>query len=125
MNDTNSQNARSLFSLLRAVEECRQKPLGDPQRIIVVLAPPGGGLTQKYRQALRQRGALLVPAGLMDRSRVRFIKLLAHRTRFVPVVLAIAEDWRRWYRRQPIPAAQIRRRIFMMSELVAHSIAEN
>jgi hypothetical protein len=114
-----------MSELLCGVQECRVKPLGDPQRIIVVLTPPGAGLPQTYRQALRLRGALLVPAGLMDPNRVRFIKLLAHRTRFVPVLLADVEEWRRWHRRQPIAAAQIRRRTFMKVELEATSPAIN
>jgi len=114
-----------MSDVLCGVQECRVKPLGDPQRIIVVLTPPGAGLPQSYRQALQVRGALLVPAGPMDRNRVRFIKLLAHRTRFVPVLLAHVDAWRHWHRRQPITAAQIRRRTFMIVQLEAPSPANN
>ena len=125
MNKIRSQNTQSLSEVLCGVQECRAKPLGDPQRIIVVLTPPGAGLPQSYRQALRLRGAMLVPTGPMDRNRVRFIKLLAHRTRFVPVLLASVDEWRRWHRRQPLTAAQIRRRTFMTVELEAPSPAKN
>jgi hypothetical protein len=110
---------------LCAVQECRAKPLGDPQRIIVVLTPPGAGLPQSYRQALRLRGAMLVAAGPMDRNRVRFIKLLAHRTRFVPVLVASVDEWRNWHRRQPLTSAQIRRRTFMTIELESPSLDQN
>ncbi len=112
MNKVDKENRAAVEAVLSAVQECRAKPLGDPQRIVVLLAPSGFGLPPLFRQALRRSGAILVPAGAMDRNRVRFIKLLAHRTRVVPLLLANFEDWRRWNRRQPLVAAQIRRRIF-------------
>jgi hypothetical protein len=125
MNKIQSNNSMSMSAGLCAVQECRAKPLGDPQRIIVLLIPPGFGLPARYRQALRHRGAVLVPAGPMDRNRVRFLKLLAHRTRVVPVVLASAEDWRRWNRSRPLAAAQIRRRTVLVVEFSAPSCANN
>jgi len=125
VNKIRSHNAKSMSDVLCSVQECRAKPLGDPQRIIVVLMPPGAGLPASYCQALRHHGAMLVPAGPMDPNRVRFIKLLANRTRIVPVLLASAEDWRSWRRRQPIAAAQIRRRTFMTAELKAPSFVNN
>ena len=121
MNKTNIEKRTALAAVLSAVEECRAKPLGDPQRIIVLQAPQGFGVPRLYRQALRHRGAILVPAGPMDRNRVRFLKLLAHRTRAVPVLLAGAEDWRRWNRSRPLAAAQIRRRTHLAVELDAPS----
>jgi hypothetical protein len=125
MNKIITTNGNALKAVLAAVQNCQAKPLGDPQRIIVLLAPPGFALPPLYRQALRHRGAVLVPAGTMDRNRVRFLKLLAHRTRVVPVLLAGAEDWRNWNRRQPLAAAQIRRRTVMVTELEAPSIIDN
>jgi hypothetical protein len=115
----------SMSAVLCGVQECRAKPLGDPQRIIVVLAHPGCRLAPSHCRALRHRGALLVPAGPMDRNRVRFIKLLAHRTRVVPVLLARVDEWRRWNRRQPLTSAQIRRRTYLVVELTAPSSVNN
>jgi hypothetical protein len=90
-----------------------------------LLMPPGAKLPQGFCQALRHCGAMLVPAGDMDRTRVRFLKLLAHRTRLVPVFLAHVEAWRRWHRSQPLTAAQIRRRTFLVAELKAPTFINN
>jgi hypothetical protein len=125
MNKIMTTNLTALAAVLSAVEKCRAKPLGDPQRIIVLLAPPDFGLPRLYLQGLRLRGAMLVPAGSMDRNRVRFLKLLAHRTRVVPLVLSTTEEWRRWNRSRPIAAAQIWRRTFMIVELCDPSLENN
>ena len=125
MNKISTEKRTALAAVLSAVQECRAKPLGDPQRIIVVQTAQGVGMSQLYRQALRHRGAILVPAGAMDRNRVRFIKLLAHRTRFVPVLVASVDEWRNWHRRQPLTSAQIRRRTFMTIELESPSLDQN
>jgi len=109
----------SLAAVFRAVQECRAKPSGDPQRIIVLLAPSAFGLPLLYRELLRRRGAVLVQAGQLDQARVGFLKFLAHRTRVVPLLLASAGVWRRWRRRRPIEAAQIRRRVHLVAELDA------
>jgi hypothetical protein len=53
--------------------------------------PSGFGLPLLYCQLLRRRGAVIVPAGQLDRKRLGFLKLLAHRTRVVPLLLASAE----------------------------------
>jgi hypothetical protein len=106
----------SLAAVFRAVQECRAKPAGDPQRIIVLLAPSGFGLPLIYCQLLRRRGAVLVQAGQLDQKRLGFLKLLAHRTRVVPLVLASAAAWRLWTRRRTLEAAQIRRRTHLVVE---------
>jgi len=125
MNEIITENRKVLAAVLIAVQECRAKPLGDPQRIIVMLAPIGFGLPPLYRQELRHRGAVMVPAGALDINRVRFLKLLANRTRVVPLLLASYEDWRRWNRSRPLTAAQIRRRTHVVVELSAPSIVNN
>jgi hypothetical protein len=117
MNKTRSNKLMSLTAVLRAVQECRAKPLGDPQRIIVLLAPADFGLSAPCRQTLQRRGAVLVPAGQLDQSRLRFLKLLAHRTRVVPLLLASVEFWRAWNECQTQEAAQIRRRTFLVFQL--------
>jgi hypothetical protein len=89
MNKTHSQKLISLAAVLRAVQECRAKPLGDPQRIVVLLAPAGFGLPLPYRHTLRYHGAVLVPAGQLDQNRLRFLKTLAHHTRIVPLPLCL------------------------------------
>ncbi len=109
----------SLAAVFRAVQECRAKPSGDPQRIIVLLAPSGFGLPLLYRELLRRRGAVLVPAGQLDQARLGFLKFLAHRTRVVPLLMASADAWRRWCQRRTIEAAQIRRRTYLVAELDA------
>jgi hypothetical protein len=117
MNNTRSHRALSLAAVLRAVRECRAKPLGDPQRIIVLLAPAGFDLPLLCRRALRRRGAVLLQAGQLDHNRLRFLKLLAHRTRVAPVLLAGDGIWRAWNRRRPLEAAQIRRRTHAIVQL--------
>jgi hypothetical protein len=111
----------SLAAVFRAVQECRAKPPGDPQRIIVLLAPSDFGLPQLYCDLLRHRGAVLVQAGSMDKGGLGFLKLLAHRTRLVPLLLASAGVWRRWNQRRTFEAAQIRRRTHLVVELDAPS----
>jgi hypothetical protein len=111
----------SLAAVFRAVQECRAKPSGDPQRIIVVLAPSEFGLPALYCELLRQRGAVLVRAGSMDKGRLGFLKLLAHRTRLVPLLLASAGVWRRWNQRRTLESAQIRRRTHLVVEFDAPS----
>lgn len=107
----------SMAAVFHAVQECRAKPPGDPQRIIVLLAPSGFGLPLLYCQLLRRRGAVIVQAGQLDRKRLGFLKLLAHRTRVVPLLLASAAAWCRWNRRRILEAAQIRRRTHLVVEL--------
>jgi hypothetical protein len=107
----------SLAAVFHAVQECRAKPPGDPQRIIVVLAPSDCGLPLLYCELLRRRGAVILQAGSLDRKRLGFLKLLAHRTRVVPLLLASAAAWRRWTRRRTLEAAQIRRRTHLVVEL--------
>ncbi len=123
--DSNSPNTGFLADVLEAVQECRAKLLGDPQRIVVVLAPSGYRLSTPYAQTLQHRGAVLVAAGALDKDRVRFVKVLAHRTRVVPVLLATVEDWRRWKQRRPLDAAQIRRRTHLLVELEKPAFANN
>jgi hypothetical protein len=117
MNKTHSHNSLCLAAVFRAVQECRAKPSGDPQRIIVLLGPPGLGLPLLYRDLLQRRGAVIMLAGSMDKKRVGFLKLLANRTRVVPLLLATAEAWRCWKRRRPLEAALIRRRTHLVVEL--------
>jgi hypothetical protein len=117
MNKLQSQNSVSLSALFQAVQECRSKPAGDPQRIIVLLGPSGFGLPLLYSELLRRRGAVLVHASQLDKKCLSFIKLLAHRTRVVPLLLASAASWNRWTRRQALEAAQIRRRTHLVVEL--------
>jgi hypothetical protein len=105
-----------LTAVLRAVQECRAKPLGDPQRIIVLLAPADFGLPLSCRRAFRRLGAVLLQAGQLDQNRLRFLKLLAHRTRVAPLLLASPGVWRAWNRRRPLEAAQIRRRTHAIVE---------
>ena len=114
MNKVRSHNAMSMSAVLSAVQECRAKPLGDPQRIIVLLGSAGLALPQTDRKALRHSGAVLVPAERLDQNRLRFIKLLAHRTRLVPLLLASIEVWRAWSRRRTLEAARIRRRTHLV-----------
>jgi hypothetical protein len=112
-----------MSAIFRAVQECRAKPSGDPQRIIVMLAPPGFALPLLYCQLLRRRGAVLLSAGSMDKQRVSLLKLLANRTRLVPLVLATTEAWQRWRRRRSVDSAQIRRRTHLVVEFDAPSSA--
>jgi hypothetical protein len=119
MNKIQTQNAMSLAAVFRAVRECRAKLPGDPQRIIVLLAPPEFGLPRHYCDLLQHRGAVLVHGESLDKSRVGFLKLLAHRTRCVPLLLANAGVWRRWSRRRTLEAAQIRRRTHLVVEFQA------
>jgi hypothetical protein len=119
MNRIHSHNAKSLVAVFRGIQECRAKLPGDPQRIIVLLAPPEFGLPRLYCDLLRQRGAVLVKAASLDKSRVGFLKRLAHRTRCVPLLLANAGVWRRWNRRRTLEAAQIRRRTHLVVEFKA------
>ena len=121
MNKSHSLNSTSLAAIFSAVEECRAKPSGDPQRIVILLAPPGFGLPWLYCHLLRKRGAVLMQAGALDAKRLGFIKLLAHRTRLVPLLLASATAWRSWTRRRTLEAAQIRRRTHLVVELDAAS----
>jgi hypothetical protein len=125
MNKTHSHNSLSLAAVFRAVQECRAKPAGDPQRIIVLLAPLDFGLPLLYCELLRQRGAVLVRGGALDKSRLVFLKFLAHRTRVVPLLLTSPEVWRRWNRRRPLEAAQIRRRTYLVVECDAASSANS
>jgi hypothetical protein len=119
MNKIRLHNTMSLTAVLSAVLECRAKSLGDPQRIIVVLGPPGFELSELFRRAVQHHGALLVPAGPMEPTCVTYLKRLANRTRVVPLLLASAETWRQWTRRRPQEAAQIRRRTHLVVELEA------
>src|ERR1700722_3479472 len=119
MNRIQPHNVTSLVAVFRGVRECRAKLPGDPQRIIVLLAPPEFGLPPFYRALLRHRGAVLVQGASLDKSRVGFLKLLAHRTRRVPLLLANAGVWRRWNRRCTREAAQIRRRTYLVVEIQA------
>jgi hypothetical protein len=107
----------SLEAVFQAVQECRAKPAGDPQRIIVLLGPSGFGLPMLYCELLRRRGAVIVQAGRLDQKRLGFLKLLAHRTRVVPLLLASAAAWRHWTRRRILDAALIRRRTHLVVEL--------
>jgi len=111
----------SLAAVFQAVQECRAKPPGDPQRIIVLLAPSGFGLPRLYCELLRRRGAVILQAGQLDQKRLGFLKLLAHRTRVVPLLLASAAAWRCWTRRRILEAAQIRRRTHLVVEFDAPS----
>jgi len=110
----------SLAAVFHAVQECRAKPPGDPQRIIVVLAPSDCGLPLLYCELLRRRGAVILQAGSLDRKRLGFLKLLAHRTRVVPLLLASAAAWRRWTRRRTLEAAQIGAALIWWSNSTNH-----
>jgi hypothetical protein len=115
----------SLAIVLHAVQECRAKPVGDPQRIIVLLAPSGFGLPSGYCEMLRRRGGIVMAGGQMDQKRLGFLKLLTHRTRVVPLLLASAAAWRRWSRRRTLEAALIRRRTHLVVEFDAPSSDNN
>ncbi|HEV7927699.1 MAG TPA: hypothetical protein VGR14_20275 [Verrucomicrobiae bacterium] len=119
MNRIQSHNVTSLVAVFRGVRECRAKLPGDPQRIIVLLAPADFSLPPFYGDLLRQRGAVLVQGDSLDKSRVGFLKVLAHRTRCVPLLLTNAGVWRRWNRRRTLEAAQIRRRTHLVVEFQA------
>jgi hypothetical protein len=121
MNNTKSRISNSLSALFGAVRECRAKPPGDPQRIIVLLAPSLGQAPPLRRGPLRRRGALLVEGDELDTARLNFLKFLANRTRIVPLLLASARAWKQWNRRRALEAAQIRRRTHMVLELGAPS----
>jgi hypothetical protein len=125
MNKTHTHNSMPLAAVYRAVQECRAKPAGDPQRIIVLLAPSGFGLPMLYCELLRRRGAVFVQAGPLDEKRLGFLKHLANRTRVVPLLLASAAAWRRWSRRRSLEAAQIRRRTHLVVELDEPSTDNN
>jgi hypothetical protein len=125
MNKTHSHNSMSLAAVFQAVQECRAKPAGDPQRIVVLLGPSGFGLPLLYCELLRRRGAVIVQAGQLDQKRLGFLKLLAHRTRVVPLLLASTASWRRWTRRRILDAAQIRRRTHLVVELDVPSSENN
>jgi hypothetical protein len=115
----------SLAAIFQAVQECRAKPAGDPQRIIVLLGPSGFELPLLYCELLRRRGAVILQAGQLDQNRLGFLKLLANRTRVVPLLLASAAAWRHWTRRRVIDAAQIRRRTHLVVELDEPSAKNN
>jgi hypothetical protein len=117
MNKIPLQNPVSIASVFRAVYECRAKPIGDPQRIIVLLAPPGAVLPLPHCDLLRRRGAVLVRVNELDRKCLAFVKHLAHRSQVVPLLIASAATWRRWTRRRCLEAAQIRRRTHLVVEL--------
>jgi len=114
-----------MAAVYRAVQECRAKPLGDPQRIVILLAPSHTGLPRIYCQLLRRRGAVLIHGGQMEQQRIRFLKRLAHRTRAVPLLLAESGTFRRWIRRRSLEAAQIRRRTHFLAELELPSSINN
>lgn len=125
MNKTRSYNVKTLTAVIRAVRECRAKPLGDPQRIIVLLLPAGFGLPVSFCQWLRQNGAVLMPAEVLDNDRLRFLKLMAHRTCAVPFLVATVEGWRGWTKRRTLAAAQIRRRTHLAVELKEPCVGPN
>ncbi|HEY3862604.1 MAG TPA: hypothetical protein VGO59_12025 [Verrucomicrobiae bacterium] len=125
MKNTQSPSSITLETVLQAVHECRHKPLGDPQRIIVLLAPSGSSLPLPTLQELRKLGAMLVQAGQLDFDRVKFLKMLANRTRVVPLLFVAADFWRGWSMRHPIEAAQIHRRTYLVIDLGESSPAQN
>lgn len=121
MKNTSAQKPRpqhhASSAVILAVQECREKPLGDPQRVIVLLTHDDAQLPLPYRKALQRCGAVLIEGGTMDKALLRPLKLLAHRTRLVPTLLVSADNWRAWNRRRPLEAALIRRRTHLVSDL--------
>jgi len=49
-------------AVLKAIAECRQKPLSNPDRIVVYLAPTGGGKSALAHHVVSQYGASLTEA---------------------------------------------------------------
>jgi hypothetical protein len=143
--DTVANSPDSFDPVLRAVEECRAKPAGDFQRIVVVLAPPDrarsrlcGALAQRCGATLvtaasiRQRHLLeqvmrpcfyggrpvlaIDQAEYLGREELDTLKLLINLTPVVLVLLSTAQAYRAWDQRWPIEARQIRRRAHLVLE---------
>jgi hypothetical protein len=104
-----------LNAVFRAVLECRAKPAGDPQRIIIVLSPGDGG-----RAAPPLAAVVVADATLFGREELETLTCLVNRTRAVPV-LRVSEDAWRW----PRQAAQIRRRTHLIVSLSQPTTQEN
>jgi hypothetical protein len=112
MNKSHSHYSESLDAVLRAILECRAKPAGDPQRIIVLLAPGDGGRTTPPRGPM-----VVMDAALFGWQELETLTHLVNRTRAVPVLRVSEDAWRGWARRWPRQAAQIRRRTHLIVTL--------
>jgi hypothetical protein len=112
MNKARSHHSVSLAAVLRAVNECRAKPPGDPQRIIIVLTPADGG-----RAAPPLPSVVVADAALFGCQELETLTRLVNRTRAIPVLRVSEEAWRRWARRWPRQTAQIRRRTHLIVRL--------
>jgi len=108
-----------MAAIFRAVRECRAKPAGDPQRIIIVLSPGDGG-----KAAPPLATVVVADAVLFGREELETLTRLVNRTRAVPVLRVSEETWRHWHRRWPRQAAQIRRRTHLIARLGQPSTSE-
>jgi hypothetical protein len=143
--DTVASSPDSFQPVLRAVADCRAKPDGDFQRIVVVLAPAdrararlGGALARRCcailvtAASIRQRH-LLEPlvrlcleggrpvlavdeAEYLGREELEILKVLINLTPAVLVLLSTAPAYRTWSQRWPIEARQLRRRTHLVLE---------
>jgi hypothetical protein len=112
MNKTQSPNSMSMAAIFRAVHECRTKPVGDPQRIIILLAP---ALDERTAPPLTT--VLVSDAATFGRQELENLTHLVNHTRAVPVLRVSEEAWHGWNRRWPRQAAQIRRRTHLVVKL--------
>jgi len=102
----------SLAAVFRAVQECRAKPPGDPQRIIILLAP-----APNDPDAPPLASVVVANATPFGRQELEAITRLVNLTQAVPVLRVSEEAWRGWSRRWPRQAAQIRRRTHLLVKL--------
>jgi hypothetical protein len=119
MNKSRSHYTEPLAAVFRAVSECRAKPAGDPQRIIIVLSPGDG-----RRAAPPLATVVVVDAALFGPQELETLARLVNRTRAVPVLRVSEEAWRAWARRWPRQSAQIRRRTHLIVRLDQPSTQE-
>jgi hypothetical protein len=111
MNKKRSHYIEPVDAVLGAVLECRAKPAGDPQRIIILLAPSDG------RAAPPMVPVVVADATLFGREELETLTRLVNRTLAVPVLRVSEDAWRGWARRWPRQAAQIRRRTHLIVNL--------
>ncbi len=113
MNKLRSQQSLSLAAVFRAVHECRLKPAGDPQRIVVLLAPaPAGPVAPSLASVV-----VVADASSFGRQELETLTHLVNHTMAVPVLQVSEEAWRGWSRRWPRQAAQLRRRTHLVVNL--------
>jgi hypothetical protein len=119
MNRARLHKQNSVTAVFRAIRECRAKPAGDPQRIIILLSPGEG---EKAAPPLAT--VLVADAMLFGREELETLTRLVNRTRAVPVLRISEEAWRGWSRRWPRQAAHIRRRTHFIARLDQPSTQE-